>query len=158
MLQENIKRLLREIVGHEYVDVTFRGNAAIAAALGLVASGKKILNLDSMSGGEKSMTSLAFLFAILQHYASPFYVLDEVDAALDKANTKRVMSLVKRYSSSIQFIVISHSDTTIAEADKVYGVSMENGISKVFGIDLHGQHSDLPEETAEEEKTPSQQQ
>ncbi len=122
-------------------------------------SGKKILNLDSMSGGEKSMTSLAFLFAILQHFASPFYVLDEVDAALDKANTKRVMSLVKRYSSSIQFIVISHSDTTIAEADKVYGVSMENGISKVFGIDLHGQHSEIEtkedEEAGEsEEKTP----
>ncbi len=119
-------------------------------------SGKKILNLDSMSGGEKSMTSLAFLFSILQHYASPFYVLDEVDAALDKANTKRVMSLVKRYSSNIQFIVISHSDTTIAEADKVYGVSMENGISKVFGIDLHGRHTEIEEKEEPDEAAPIQ--
>ncbi|MBI4162120.1 MAG: AAA family ATPase, partial [Candidatus Aenigmarchaeota archaeon] len=119
-------------------------------------SGKKILNLDSMSGGEKSMTSLAFLFSILQHYASPFYVLDEVDAALDKANTKRVMSLVKRYSSTVQFIVISHSDTTIAEADKVYGVSMENGISKVFGIDLHGQHTEIETKEEPEEASPQQ--
>ncbi len=99
-------------------------------------SGKKVLNLDSMSGGEKTLTSLAFLFAILQHYLTPFYVLDEVDAALDKANTKKIADLIKKYSKSVQFIVISHNDLTIAEADKVFGVSMENGVSKVFGIEL----------------------
>lgn len=98
--------------------------------------GKKILSLDSMSGGEKTVTSLAFLFAIMQHYASPFYVLDEVDAALDKSNTRKIIDLVKKYSKQVQFIVITHNDFTIQEADKVFGVSMEDGVSKVFGIEL----------------------
>ncbi len=99
-------------------------------------SGKKILNLDSMSGGEKTMASLSFLFAIMQHYASPFYVLDEIDAALDKANTKKVANGIKKYSKNVQFIVITHNDFTISEADKVFGVSMEDGVSRVFGIDI----------------------
>lgn len=96
--------------------------------------GKKVLNLDSMSGGEKTLTSLAFLFAIMQHYHTPFYVLDEIDAALDKANTHKIVNLIKKYSSESQFIVISHNDFTIQEADCVFGVSIEDGVSKVFGI------------------------
>ncbi len=99
-------------------------------------SGKKILNLDAMSGGEKTMASLSFLFAIMQHYASPFYVLDEIDAALDKANTRKVANLIKKYSKDVQFLVISHNDFTISEAEKVFGVSMEEGVSRVFGIDM----------------------
>ncbi|MBI4170674.1 MAG: chromosome segregation protein SMC [Candidatus Aenigmarchaeota archaeon] len=99
-------------------------------------SGKKILNIDSMSGGEKTMASLSFLFAIMQHYASPFYVLDEIDAALDKANTKKVANVIKKYSKNVQFIVITHNDFTIAEADTVFGISMEDGVSRVFGIDM----------------------
>ena len=99
-------------------------------------SGKKILNLDAMSGGEKTMASLSFLFAIMQHYASPFYVLDEIDAALDKANTKKVANVIKKYSKDVQFLVITHNDFTISEADKVFGVSMEEGVSRVFGIDM----------------------
>jgi chromosome segregation protein len=99
-------------------------------------SGKKILNMDSMSGGEKTMASLSFLFAIMQHYASPFYVLDEIDAALDKANTRKVANLIKKYSKTVQFLVISHNDYTISEGEKVFGVSMEEGVSRVFGIDM----------------------
>ena len=107
---------------------------------GLVISaspeGKKLLNLDAMSGGEKTLTSLAFLFSVMQHYQVSFYVLDEVDAALDKANTKKIVELVKKYSKTIQFIVITHNDFTIQEADKVFGVSMENGVSRIFGIEM----------------------
>jgi chromosome segregation protein len=99
-------------------------------------SGKKVVNLDAMSGGEKTVTSLAFIFATLQHYASPFYVLDEIDAALDKTNTKKISDTIKKYSRSIQFIVITHNDLTIAEGDKVFGVSLDEGVSKVFGIDM----------------------
>ncbi len=98
--------------------------------------GKRVLNLDAMSGGEKTLTSLAFLFAAMQHYMAPFYILDEVDAALDKANTKKIVELIKKYSSDIQFIVITHNDFTIQEADKVFGVSMENGVSRIFGIEM----------------------
>ncbi len=98
-------------------------------------AGKKILNLDVMSGGEKTVTSLAFLFAIQQLHAAPFYVLDEIDAALDKVNTKNIAGLLKKYSS-IQFIVITHNDITIAVGDNVYGVSMEDGVSKVFTLEM----------------------
>ena len=99
-------------------------------------AGKKVLNLDAMSGGEKTLTSLAFLFAVMQHYQVPFYVLDEVDAALDKSNTKKIIELIKKYSNDIQFIVVTHNDFTIQEADKVFGVSMESGVSKIFGIEM----------------------
>ena len=74
---------------------------------------KKVLNIDSMSGGEKTMTSLAFLFGVMHYYAAPFYVLDEVDAALDKANTKKISDLAKKYSDSVQIIVITHNDLMI---------------------------------------------
>ena len=75
-------------------------------------------------------------FALMQRYASPFFILDEVDAALDKANTKKIVDLVKKYSKEKQFIVITHNDFTIQEADKVFGVSMEEGVSRVFGIEM----------------------
>ncbi|MBN2330607.1 MAG: chromosome segregation protein SMC [Candidatus Aenigmarchaeota archaeon] len=98
--------------------------------------GKHLLNIDSMSTGEKTLTAFAFLFAIQNHKPAPFYILDEADAALDKANTKRVAELVKKHSKIAQFIIISHNDQLIKEADQVYGVSMEDGESKVIGIQL----------------------
>lgn len=98
--------------------------------------GKGLLSLDSISGGEKTLTSLSFLFAIMEHYSSPFYVLDEIDAALDKANTKKITDMIKKYSSQRQFICITHNDITIQEGDKIFGVTMEDGISKVFGIEM----------------------
>ncbi len=96
--------------------------------------GKKVLNIDAMSGGEKTLTAMALLFAIQRFRPAPFYVLDEVDAALDKPNTKKVVELIKKYSDRAQFIVISHNDSTVAAADCVYGVSMEDGESKIVGI------------------------
>jgi chromosome segregation protein len=96
--------------------------------------GRKVLNIDSMSGGQKTMTALAFLFAIQQYKPAPFYVLDEVDAALDKPNSQKVAELIIKYRGNAQFIVITHNDETIRSADCVYGVSMEKGLSKLVGI------------------------
>jgi chromosome segregation protein len=98
--------------------------------------GKKLLYIDSMSGGEKVLTALAFLFTIQRYKPSPFYVLDEVDAALDKPNTRRVVELIKKHSKSLQFIVITHNSEMIKAADQVYGISMEDGESKVIGVKL----------------------
>ncbi|MBI4017374.1 MAG: AAA family ATPase [Candidatus Aenigmarchaeota archaeon] len=98
--------------------------------------GKKELHLDAMSGGEKTMTALAFLFAVQMYKPAPFYVLDEIDAALDKKNTKKVAELIKKYSSKAQFILITHNDLTIRMADRVYGISMEEGVSKAVAIEL----------------------
>lgn len=141
---------VRENFSKTYFDMT-QGNANIkleednniSSGLIIEASpvGKKIVNIDIMSGGEKTIASLSFLFAVMQHYSSPFYVLDEVDAALDKSNTRKIVELVRKNRDKIQFVVITHNDFTIAEADKVFGVSMESGVSKVFGIEMPGSES-----------------
>jgi len=96
--------------------------------------GRLSLNIDSMSGGEKTLTALAFLFAIQQFKPAPFYVLDEIDAALDKPNARKIIDLIRKYAAVAQFIVITHNDATIQAADSVYGVSMEEGESKLVGI------------------------
>ena len=82
------------------------------------------------------MTSFAFLFAIQKHKPTPFYILDEADATLDKTNTKRVVNLIRNHSGGAQFLVISHNDQMISGADQVYGVSMEDGESKIIAVKL----------------------
>jgi chromosome segregation protein len=98
--------------------------------------GKRFLNIDAMSGGEKTLTAIAFLFAIQRYQEQPFYILDEIDAALDKVNSKKVAEFIKKYSEKTQFIVISHNDITISYADTVFGVAMQDGVSKVFSIKM----------------------
>lgn len=99
--------------------------------------GKKTLTLKSMSGGEKTITALSFIFAIQEYDPAPFYVFDEVDAALDKENATKLAKLCKQYSEKAQFLLISHNDNVISEADYLYGVSMTpDGISKVVTLKL----------------------
>ena len=98
--------------------------------------GKTLLNIDAMSGGEKSLTALAFIFSIQSYKPAPFYILDEVDAALDKVNSKIVADMVKKLSKNAQFIIITHNDTTIKAADQVFGCSMVDGESKILGLEL----------------------
>lgn len=98
--------------------------------------GKKLLHIDSMSGGEKTLTAFAFVFAVQRHKPTPFYILDEADSTLDKENTRRVVNLIKKQSNLAQFIIISHNDALVREADQIYGVSMEDGESKIVGIEL----------------------
>jgi len=97
---------------------------------------KSLQSLDVMSGGEKSLTALAFLFAIQNLMPAPFYVLDEVDAALDAKNASLIGDMIKNASKESQFIVISHREQMINKADTLYGVYMENGLSKIVGIKL----------------------
>jgi len=98
--------------------------------------GKKLLNIDAMSGGEKSLTALAFVFAIQRYKPAPFYILDEVDAALDKENSIKVAELIRKLSRNSQFLVITHNDQTIKYGDRVYGCSMIDGESKIIGLEL----------------------
>jgi len=99
-------------------------------------AGKMLLNIDSLSGGEKTLTALAFLFAIQKYRPAPFYILDEVDAALDKENSRRVAELIKELSKNEQFLMITHNDETIKFGDRVYGVTMEAGESKILGLEM----------------------
>ena len=100
-------------------------------------SGNKFMDIRSLSGGEKTMTALAFLTAIQEFEPASFYVLDEIDAALDKKNSERLASMIRSYSDHAQYIIISHNDTVISEADSLYGVSMnEHGITQVTSLQL----------------------
>ena len=98
-------------------------------------TGTKFLDIRSLSGGEKTLTALAFIFSIQEHEPASFYVFDEVDAALDKKNSVKLAQLIKKYSSRAQYIVISHNDSIIQEASTLYGVSMdETGVSNVVSL------------------------
>jgi len=100
-------------------------------------SGKKFLDIRSLSGGEKTLTALAFIFAIQEHEPASFYVLDEVDAALDKRNSEKLSKLLKEYSKRAQYLLISHNDGIISEAENLYGISMdEHGVSKVVSLKI----------------------
>ncbi|MHA1409744.1 MAG: chromosome segregation protein SMC [Candidatus Odinarchaeia archaeon] len=99
-------------------------------------SGKEISYLESMSGGEKALTALALIFAIQQYQPAPFYILDEIDDALDLSNVVKVAELIKEFSKFSQFIVITLRDITMARADCLFGVTQSNGISKVVSVKL----------------------
>jgi chromosome segregation protein len=97
----------------------------------------KYLDSKSLSGGEKTMTALALIFAIQESDPAAFYIFDEVDAALDKRNSELLANLIKQYSDKAQYIVITHNDAVIHTASNLYGVSMrENGISNVVSLKI----------------------
>jgi chromosome segregation protein len=99
----------------------------------ITPAGKEMKRLSLLSGGEKSMTALAFLFAVFLARPCPFYILDEVEAALDDLNIDRFLDLLRSYSSRAQFIVVTHQKRTMEAADSLYGVSMgADGTSKVI--------------------------
>lgn len=98
---------------------------------------KDLHRLESMSGGEKSLTALAFVFAIQRYMPSPFYAFDEVDASLDTMNVERIAQMVQKQSKDTQFIVVSHRRPMIESANRTLGVTQkEKGITKVTGIKL----------------------
>lgn len=100
-------------------------------------SSDKFLDIRSLSGGEKTLTALAFIFSIQDHEPASFYVLDEVDAALDKHNSEKLAKLIKKYSERAQYVIISHNDAVISEGTNLYGVSMdEHGVSNVVSLKI----------------------
>ncbi|MBU4456211.1 MAG: AAA family ATPase, partial [Nanoarchaeota archaeon] len=96
----------------------------------------KTLDLKSLSGGEKTLAALAFIFSIQEFDPAPFYLMDEVDAALDKKNSELLSKLIAKYSENAQYITISHNDSVISEANVIYGVSMQDGASKVVSLKI----------------------
>jgi chromosome segregation protein len=96
-------------------------------------SGKNVRKLSLLSGGERSLTALAFLFAIFRSRPSPFYVMDEVEAALDDVNLHRFLGLIAEFRKEAQLVIVSHQKRTMESADVLYGVSMApGGTSKVL--------------------------
>ena len=99
--------------------------------------GKKLSKISLLSGGERALTAIAILFAILKTHPMPFCILDEIEAALDDANVDRFASYLKRFASDTQFIVITHRKPTMNQADTLFGVTMqEKGVSKIISVKL----------------------
>ena len=146
LFKENFKILNRNF-NETFVDLFKGGSAELILSEGdeLTANidinveppGKKLQNINLMSGGEKVLSAIALLFAILKMKPTPFCILDEIEAALDDANVYRYAEFLKEFSKDIQFIVITHRKGTMEASDVMYGVTMEEkGISKVVSVDL----------------------
>ena len=119
--------------GQAHIDMTDPDNPA-DTGIEIVAQprGKKLSKMMLMSGGEKSLTALALLFAVYKVRTVPFYVFDEVEAALDDSNLSKLLDAIEQLKASTQLIVISHQRRTMEQADVLYGVSMQaDGVSHV---------------------------
>jgi len=117
----------------ENQEIPFEGGLEVKVRL----KGTKFMDIMSLSGGEKTLTALAFIFSIQEHKPHSFYILDEVDAALDKHNSEKLAKLIRTYVDKAQYIVISHNDALVSEADNLYGVSMDpHGITSVTSVKL----------------------
>ncbi|MFW6017574.1 MAG: chromosome segregation protein SMC [Halapricum sp.] len=133
---ESIFERLSNGTGHLYLeneDDPFDGGLTMKAQPG----DKPIQRLNAMSGGEKSLTALAFIFAIQRHNPAPFYALDEIDAFLDAANAERVGEMVDELAGDAQFVVVSHRSALLERSERAIGVTMQqDNVSAVTGIDL----------------------
>jgi len=103
----------------------------------IIKTGKgKYFDVTSLSGGEQTLIALSLIFAIQEYKPYSFYIFDEVDAALDKRNSERLAMLIKRYMKTGQYIIITHNDAIITESTILYGVSMQEGISKIISLEV----------------------
>jgi len=120
-------------------------NDALNCGIDIIAKppGKQLQSVSLLSGGERTMAAVALLFAIYMVRPSPFCILDEMDAPLDESNINRFIRVLERFVSQSQFVIITHNKRTIAKADILYGVTMEErGISKLVGMRLNAARAD----------------
>ena len=154
-INENFKITFKELFGGgkaelqiDYEDV----EDPLAAGVDIVACppGKKLTKISLLSGGERALTAIAILFAILKARPMPFCILDEIEAALDDANVDRFASYLKNFAKDTQFIVITHRKPTMNQADTLFGVTMqEKGVSKIVSVKLAEVESKLGAGTVE---------
>jgi chromosome segregation protein len=133
------KQVKRRLVLEEDFDEINENEAEALYGVEVTACppGKKITSLSMLSGGERSLASLALLFAIIAYNPPPFAVLDEVEAALDEANSRRFGKMLKELSKHTQFIAITHNRETMRQASLIYGVTMGgDGISQLLSVKL----------------------
>ncbi|HEL9630037.1 TPA: chromosome segregation protein SMC [Streptococcus suis] len=138
-IRESFKQTFRQMFGGGSADLILTEQDILTAGVEISVQppGKKIQSLNLMSGGEKALSALALLFSIIRVKTIPFVILDEVEAALDEANVKRFGDYLNRFDKDSQFIVVTHRKGTMAAADAMYGVTMqESGVSKIVSVKL----------------------
>jgi chromosome segregation protein len=142
LIRENFIMIFKSLFDEgDQCDLILEDNPdPLEARIDIVARprGKRPHSIDMLSGGEKTLTAIALLFAIYLVKPSPFCILDEVDAPLDDANIDRYVRIIRQFSDNTQFIVVTHNKRTMAAADTLYGVTMEEeGISKIVAVDFN---------------------
>ncbi|OFQ03989.1 chromosome segregation protein SMC [Streptococcus sp. HMSC062D07] len=138
-IRESFKVTFKQMFGGGQADLILTEGDLLTAGVEISVQppGKKIQSLNLMSGGEKALSALALLFSIIRVKTIPFVILDEVEAALDEANVKRFGDYLNRFDKDSQFIVVTHRKGTMAAADTIYGVTMqESGVSKIVSVKL----------------------
>jgi len=138
-LKKNFNETFKELFNGGNADLILDEGDELTAniEINVQPPGKKLQNINLMSGGEKGLSAIALLFAILKMKPSPFCILDEIEAALDDSNVARYADFLKKFSKNTQFIIITHRKGSMEVGDVLYGITMEEkGISKVVSVDL----------------------
>jgi chromosome segregation protein len=139
-VRSNFQEMFTELFGGGKANLLLVDDAdPLESGIEIIARppGKQLQSISLLSGGERTMTAVSILFAIYMVKPSPFCVLDEMDAPLDESNINRFIKILDRFVHQSQFVVITHNKRTIAKADVLYGVTMEeHGISKLVGVKL----------------------
>jgi chromosome segregation protein len=158
-IRENFRSLFEEIFGGGTADLHLVDEGdVLESGIEILARppGKQLRSISLLSGGEQTMTAVALLFAIYMVRPSPFCVLDELDAPLDESNINRFVQILQRFVKDSQFLIITHNKRTIAMADVLYGITMqEHGVSKVVSVKFR-RASDTPEVAAPEAPAPEE--
>lgn len=139
IIDEKFQRIFKELFMGGKAKLSLDSNDLLDAGIDISACppGKSTKNISLLSGGEKSLTAVALLFAIFETNPAPFSLLDEIDAAMDESNIKRYIDYLKSLSDKTQFIMITHRQTTMQLAEKIHGVTIgDGGISKIYSIDF----------------------
>ncbi len=149
-VRKNFQGLFRKLFGGGKADILLENpEDVLESGIEIVARppGKETRSISLLSGGEKTMTAIALLFAVFRSKPSPFCILDEVDAALDEANNERFNLIVREFKADSQFIIVTHSKRTMGIADVLYGITMQmQGVSKKISVQF--EHADQDEAAA----------
>lgn len=149
-IRGHFQELFRKLFGGGMADVVLEDEAdVLESGIDIIARppGKELRSISLMSGGERTLTAIALLLAIFRSKPSPFCLLDEVDASLDESNNARLASVLREFSDQSQFIVITHKKRTMAVADVLYGITMqEAGVSMQMAVRFEDWPEDQPAE------------
>ena len=152
----HFQELFRKLFGGGQADLVLEdGTDVLESGIEIIARppGKELRSLSLLSGGEKTLAAIALLLAIFRSKPSPFCILDEVDAALDEANTTRLAGVLREFLDQSQFIVVTHKKRTMAAADRLWGVTMqESGITRLLPMRFEDWPDDEPEKNESEEQ------